>query len=79
MKGNWIDLVRLVVPASVTDDECIELLWAATPFPFGRPSQVLHSLREYWKRGEGTVNGTICAAEEELDRVTEEHHQETQS
>jgi len=70
--GTWLDLTRSVV-GDLSDDDCHDLLWNASCYPFGSPEQVEKSLRESWENGGRTVDGAISYAHAELDGAMDEH------
>jgi hypothetical protein len=71
-KATWLDLARSVV-GDLSEEDCRDLLWNATCYPFGSPEQVAKTLRESWDGGGKTVAGAIDYATAELDRAMDEY------
>lgn len=72
-EGTWIDLVRKALESpDLSDEDCTQLLWNTSCFPFGVVDEVVFSLKKSWEAGGRTVAGAVQASYEELDRAVQE-------
>jgi hypothetical protein len=69
-KTNLIDLVKKYFPSFSVDD-CYEVLWTTTCYPFGNSKDIEKNLQELKENTDNTVEGMIKYTYNKID----EHQQ----
>lgn len=64
-----IDTYRRGILPKATPEQIDSLLWSCSAYPFAKDTRrIRRSIRNYLKRGGGTIAGAINESHEEMDR-----------
>lgn len=67
--NSIFDQVRSITSANLTNEECNDLLWTCTSFPFQRGELFIQSeLKKAWEEGGGTFASVIEYARRDRDK-----------